>query len=73
MPFQLFIEPSTGQFYDTQKIREILEKDLDPSKETIASCGTGISSYCRSHTRCYGKHTLSRTGGKRISFKEERI
>lgn len=43
MPFQQFIDPATGQFYDMERIRDILQKELDPSKETIASCGTGIS------------------------------
>jgi len=43
MPFQKFIDPTSGRFYEAQKVKEILEKELDPSKETIASCGTGIT------------------------------
>ena len=41
MPFQKFINPETGQFHDVEHIRDFLEIQLDSSKETITSCGTG--------------------------------
>jgi 3-mercaptopyruvate sulfurtransferase SseA len=43
MPFQKFINQDTGEFHDMKHIREFLETQLDPSKDTIASCGTGMT------------------------------
>ena len=42
MPFQRVINPKTGQFYNKEHLREIFE-GLDSSKDTVASCGTGMS------------------------------
>jgi thiosulfate/3-mercaptopyruvate sulfurtransferase len=43
MPFQKFIDPETGKYRDASDLRSFFDKELDPSKETITSCGTGIS------------------------------
>jgi hypothetical protein len=71
MPFQKFIDPATGQFYNMQKVRDILSKELDPAKETIASCGTGFSPPFLAHNRSDGKYTLSRLRSEWPLLKEE--
>jgi 3-mercaptopyruvate sulfurtransferase SseA len=43
MPFQKFIDPRTGQLSPAEQIRDYFEATLDSSKDTITSCGTGIS------------------------------
>ena len=44
LPFQKLIDPETGKYKDTTELRTFFEKELDPSKDTITSCGTGTSS-----------------------------
>ena len=41
MPFQKLIDPKTGQFHDMEHIRDFFKSQLDYSKDTITSCGTG--------------------------------
>ena len=45
MPFQKVIDPKTGQFHDMEHLRNLFKSHLDSSKDTITSCGTGISLY----------------------------
>jgi len=43
MPFQKFIDPRTGQLSPAEQIRDYFEAKLDSSKDTITSCGTGVT------------------------------
>jgi 3-mercaptopyruvate sulfurtransferase SseA len=72
MPFQKLIDPETGRFHDKEQLREFLESQLDSSRETITSCGTGLF-FLRFIliARCYRQHPVFGSGGKWISFKEE--
>jgi thiosulfate/3-mercaptopyruvate sulfurtransferase len=47
MPFQKLIDPKTGQFHDMEHLRNLFKTQLDSSKDTITSCGTGKSLYFR--------------------------
>jgi thiosulfate/3-mercaptopyruvate sulfurtransferase len=73
LPFQKLIDPETGKYKDTAELRTFFEKELDPSKETIASCGTGASSRYISNCRCYCEYHLSSTRSKWISFKKKSL
>ena len=42
MPFQKFVDPKTGEFYPTEHIYNVFAAELNPSKDIITTCGTGI-------------------------------
>jgi thiosulfate/3-mercaptopyruvate sulfurtransferase len=44
LPFQNLLDTETKQYKNVEELRAFFEKELDPAKETIASCGTGIYS-----------------------------
>jgi len=49
LPFQKLLHPDTNQYRDMHEIRAFFETELDPSKETVVSCGTGICISLRSN------------------------
>jgi hypothetical protein len=74
MPFQKLIDPETGKYRDASDLRSFFDKELDPSKETITSCGTGISTVGPLLTvRGNCKYHLFGLRSKRVSFKEESL
>jgi thiosulfate/3-mercaptopyruvate sulfurtransferase len=48
LPFQKLLDPDTSQYRGMDELRAYFETELDPSKDTVVSCGTGICISLRS-------------------------